>query len=637
MRGGGLTTTGPSRHPIELVLTRPTPPNAPTAASTARPARITGLDGLRATAVIAVILYHADIEWARGGFIGVDVFFVLSGYLMATVTLEAVRRHGGLGLRRFWVGRIRRLTPAQVAMMAVITVAVLVFYRDELATLRPQVIFGLLASMNWWLIVEQQSYFDQLGRPPILRHLWSLSIEMQFYVVFPPLLAALMTKTRLRRDQIVIGLLVLSAASAVWMAFLFDPAGDPSRAYYDTFARLCAPLIGAALALVWQPGDLRRAPAMGAGTKAMAIALVSFFLLVGLCSRVGDQDAWMYRGGFLFVAIVSAAVIAGITHPGSPLGGKYLFGNPVLVAIGLRSYCLYLWHWPIFALIRPRVDVEWSWATTFTVRILLTVLATELTYRLIERPWHQRAAGASLKGLVTLGTPTPGQAPWRPAAKLWPLGVMVVAVVALACAPPATDEAAESLAAGSAVVTDTVPLTTPDGEPTATTAPAGETTTTLDPAADKTVTFIGDSVMLGAAGQLVERFGPTTRVNAEVSRQASAYPEIIRALAAQAPLGGRVVVQAGNNGTLSAEEMAAIREAAGEAKLYFLTVRVPRSWEDDVNATIAEQAPELDDTEIIDWHGRSDGNLSWFYDDGTHLNADGQTAFADVVEQAIGK
>jgi len=584
--------------------------------------------------VIAVILYHADVPWAQGGFLGVDVFFVLSGYLMATITVDAVRTHGSLGLRRFWVGRIRRLMPAQVTLMVVITLVVMVWHHDELYDLRGQVIAGLTATMNWYLIATQSSYFEQLGRPPLLRHLWSLAIEMQFYLVFPPVLAALLTRTRVRRDHLVIAILVLAVASAVWMAILFEPGGDPSRAYYDTFARMGAPLLGAALALVWQPQQIRRAPIMTAGSQVFLAAIAAVVVLMVAFARVGDRSAWLYHGGFLVVSMCTVVIIAGITHPGSPLGSRRMLGAPWLVAIGVRSYCLYLWHWPIFALLRPRVDVGWSWGVDFVVRIVLTVGAAELTYRLVERPWHRRAPGTTLRESFA---PRRGTAPRTsrvPSARAFTFSAIAIAIVALAMAKPTIDPIAESLRAGSTALSSNSSTSTPG--PASSTLPGQVTTTTaLDPAAAKITTFVGDSVMLGAAPALFEQFGADTRIDAKVSRQASAMPDVLRALAANGPLGGKVVVQVGNNGTVSPEELRAIADAAGGARLYFVNVRVPRPWEGSVNATLANEVPKLPKASVIDWYKISDGNRDWFYDDGTHLNEKGRVAYADAVAKAV--
>ncbi len=222
-------------------------------------ARIPGLDGLRALAVVAVLLYHADVPWARGGFVGVDVFFVLSGYLVTTIVLEGFARTGSLRFVRFWSGRLRRLAPAQLALIVAVTVTVAIWHPSELADLPGQVLAALTGTTNWYLIATEGSYFEQLGRPPILRHLWSLAVELQFYLVFPPVLVLLLKRVGARVDQIVAGLLVAIVVSTIYLAILFDPNTDPTRAYFDTFARLAAPLTGAVLALVWRPRPAARA------------------------------------------------------------------------------------------------------------------------------------------------------------------------------------------------------------------------------------------------------------------------------------------------------------------------------------------------------------------------------------------
>ncbi|MEZ5179105.1 MAG: acyltransferase [Acidimicrobiales bacterium] len=372
------------------------PPTVPTR----RPrTRIDGLDGLRALAVVAVLLYHADVPWARGGFVGVDVFFVLSGYLVTSIVVEGFARTGTLGFSRFWSGRLRRLAPAQLALIVAVTVTLAIWHPSELAGLRGQVIAALTGTTNWYLIATNGSYFEQLGRPPVLRHLWSLAVELQFYLAFPPVLVLALKRVGGHVERIVVGLLVAILASTIYLAVLFDPGADPTRAYFDTFARLAAPLTGAVLALLWRPRALSRGPVADLGPRVAMLGAGSLLGLLWIMHAAGDRSALMYRGGFLLTALLSAGVVAAIVHPGGVLGGRNALGNPALVAVGVRSYGLYLWHWPVYVLIRPRIDVGWSWGTTFVVRILITVALTELCYRFVERPWHLRAPDASFAGI----------------------------------------------------------------------------------------------------------------------------------------------------------------------------------------------------------------------------------------------
>jgi peptidoglycan/LPS O-acetylase OafA/YrhL len=597
-------------------------------------ARIPGLDGLRALAVVAVLLYHAEVPWVRGGFVGVDVFFVLRGYLVTTIVLEGFARTGSLRFGRFWSGRLRRLAPAQLALLVAVTVTVALWHPDELADLPGQVLAALTGTTNWYLIATEGSYFEQLGRPPVLRHLWSLAVELQFYLAFPPLLVLLLKRVGSRVDRIVAGLLAAIVVSTIYLAVLFDPNTDPTRAYFDTFARLAAPLTGAVLALVWRPRALRRGPVAQLGPRVAAAGGLALVGLLWIMHAADDRSALMYRGGFLVTALLSAVVVAAITHPGGVLGGRAALGNPALVAIGVRSYGLYLWHWPVFVLLRPRIDVGWSWGTTFVVRILVTVALTELCYRYVERPWHLRSPDASFAGIRRRLFQPSGV---RTGPRLAALGAFVLslaAVVILLVPHERTDAIAESLRVGEAALESHS-----SGNPTTTAAtsadPVATTTTSLPPPGTGTVTLVGDSVMLGAAPDLLSAFGERANVDAAVARQAAELGPIIRQLDTEGRLGSRVVVQVGINGTVTEEDLRAIVDAAGGRPVYIINARVPRSWEEGNNAAVATVVPRLDAAEVIDWYQASDGHREWFLSDGVHLTAEGRKVYADTIRAAV--
>ena len=596
--------------------------------------RIGGLDGLRALAVIGVLLYHADVSWASGGFIGVDVFFVLSGYLVTTIVMAALDGRGSLGFGRFWSSRLRRLAPAQLALVVVTVLAVALWHRDELADLQGQVLAALTGTTNWYLLANDASYFEQLGRPPLLRHLWSLAIELQFYLVFPLVLAVAWPRWRHRLDVVAGGLAVAIVGSAVWMAVLFDPGGDPSRAYFDTFARLQAPLLGALLAVVWRPAKLRRGAVAAHGPRYAVAGGVALAALVVVGHLADDRSAVLYRGGFAVTALLAVVVVAGLTHPHGSLGGPRGLGHPALVAIGLRSYGLYLWHWPVFALLRPRIDVGWSWGTTFVVRLLVTVVLTEACYRLIERPWHERAGTTSWAGLRELAR-APGRAApaTRGFAAVGLLAVLLAGV--LVATPPRTDDdIADSLRAGEAELARAEQAVAASGPAPSTTVP-GAPSTTAAPDPDGPVTLVGDSVMVGAAPTLFAAFGDRATIDAKVARQAGAIPPVLEQLGREGRLGPTVVVQVGINGTVTDDDLRDIADAVAGRRLLVVNARVPRPWEGSNNETVAAIVPTLPNAEAVDWYDASNGRRDWFLDDGIHLTTAGRDAYAELIKAAV--
>lgn len=343
-----------------------------------------GVDGLRAVAVVGVILYHAGLPWMRGGFLGVESFFVISGYLITTLLLADWRRLGRIDFARFWRRRVKRLLPAFVAAIVGTLAFVVVFVPDEVARLRGDVLPALAFLSNWQFIFTQQSYFEAAGRPPLLRHLWSLAIEWQFYVIWPVVCLALF---RLGRRRAALAAFLGALASAGWMAVLYHPEADPSRVYFGTDTRAAGLLIGAALALLAPPsaGERARRALTLAGAAALAALLA---LYVGL----DELNPVLYGGGFVVVSLLTAVTVAAATVSRDGRLARAL-GTPVLRWAGLRSYGLYLWHWPVFALLRPWVDVPLDDAATLALRLAITLALTELSYRCIETPVRTGALG----------------------------------------------------------------------------------------------------------------------------------------------------------------------------------------------------------------------------------------------------
>lgn len=340
-----------------------------------------GLDGVRALAVAAVLAYHAGLSvW--GGFLGVESFFALSGFLITALLLTEWRERGQISLGRFWMRRARRLLPALFLVLIGVGVLVAVALPEEGAGLQGDMFAALAYVMNWHLIAGQQSYFDPLVRPPLLQHLWSLAIEEQFYLLWPILFALGMRY--LRRVGLLAALLIGAVASMVWMAMLYQPGADPSRVYYGTDSRASALLIGSALALVWSPW---RAPATGraAGLAFDLVGLVAVGGLLMSYVRMFEYHPLLYRGGFALVSLATAGVIVAVTHPRAVLMPRMLGAWP-LRWIGLRSYGIYLWHWPIFMVTRPYLDVPLDGWRLHLLRLVAVLVLADLSFRFVELP-----------------------------------------------------------------------------------------------------------------------------------------------------------------------------------------------------------------------------------------------------------
>jgi peptidoglycan/LPS O-acetylase OafA/YrhL len=361
---------------------------------------LAGLDGLRALAVVSVIVYHLGFSWAKGGMLGVGVFFTLSGYLITDLLLAEWRRHGTFGLGTFWLRRARRLLPALFLMLAVVAVWVAVFDSSQLDQVRRQVISAAFYFANWSTIVHHGSYFARFAAPLPLDHLWSLSIEEQFYLIWPWLLILIVAVAGGRRGQLLLTL-GLAAASAVAMALLFHPGSDPTRAYEGTDARAFTLLIGAALAIAW-PTDIRRRAAVNLPLRNVldGLACLGLVAIVVLIAETDAFSSFLYPYGFLVLSCATAAVVAAVVHPASRVG-RFLGQRP-LRWVGIRSYGIYLWQWPIIALATP--VGQSPGLLRGTLAVAGTLLVAAVSWRWVEDPvrhgaigrrWRELRAGAT--------------------------------------------------------------------------------------------------------------------------------------------------------------------------------------------------------------------------------------------------
>ena len=612
---------------------------------------IPALDGLRAVAVIAVLFYHGNVRWMPGGFLGVDVFFVISGYLITSLLLSDWREHHRIRFGNFYLRRARRLLPALFVMLGVVALYSLLFLPDMVAELRGQVAAAVFYVENWWLIFHKVSYFVAAGRPSLLRHVWSLAVEEQFYLLWPLILSFLLARFGRRRDQLLFAVLGGVLASTVLMAILYQPFTDPSRVYFGTDTRASTMLIGAALAIIWSPWRLTRDTGRNAPLVLDVMAVVGLLGVVWFFLNAGEIDSWMYRGGFLVVALFSALLIAATVHPAARLTPA-LFGLKPFLWIGIRSYGIYLWHWPIFMVTRPHADIPLTGIPLLVLRIALTFGAAALSYRYVEEPirhgalgrwWHtfQRATGERRRrlrttfavggGAVVLGTLViaAGLAGAEPAGRPAGLPSRSALVLAPTVPPPQTTPPSTT----SPVPTTTaVPATT---APATTTSPT--TTVPAPPVSATRVTAIGDSVMLGAAQALQTTIGSDKLyLDAAESRQFSAGVDTIQSLRDQGELGDEAVIQLGTNGTINPDDFDRMMGILHDAKrVVLVNAHVDRPWEQQVNDTLADGAKRYPNAVLVDWHAIAAEHPEFFWDDGIHLRPEGQEFYAQLIARSL--
>jgi peptidoglycan/LPS O-acetylase OafA/YrhL len=617
-----------------------------------------GLDGVRALAVVAVMLYHAGVSWMPGGFLGVEVFFVISGYLITLLLIAEQERTGKIALFAFYKRRIRRLLPAVIVMIAgvVAITALFPYMRPSLARTRWPSFWGLFYGSNWYQIFTNQSYADNFGRPPLLRHLWSLAVEEQYYVVWPIVMIIVLKVFRERLVQIAALMTCGAFIASIIMFARYDPY-DWNEVYLGTHTRASGLLLGAALALVWRPYAIARSPLAKRGRLLSLIGIVGFLVLVTTTvtwhlQTVSDGrqrgNDLLFRGGFLIVGFATLAVIASATHLGSVFGQQVL-GNKAFAWLGTRSYGLYLWHFPIFQLLRPGAideggDIDLPFWPVMLIRMVITFVIAEFSFRFVEQPVRQKRVRAVLRaiaGHVNEQT-IERKKKYRIAAIVTGVLSLFVGFSVATAKDRLTDVEAELLAnqdnvqsaeAALGTVAKTVVPTSPPS-----TAP-GQTTTTV-PATTTTVPrferlAIGDSVMLGAAEELQ---GSGFWVDAVVGRQVDKGLDILRKVSEAGAIGDVVLIHLGNNGPATQawyDEMAELTKSARLVLVF--TVRVPKPWQDENNGYIYNLNGRYPNVRVIDWNGLSGLTEGVYYGDGTHLTPEGQLIYAQIVNEFIDK
>ncbi|OJG18053.1 acyltransferase [Enterococcus canis] len=615
---------------------------------------ITGFDGIRTLAVIGVIFYHLLPTKMAGGYLGVPIFFVVSGYLITDLLQQEWQQNGTIKVGQFYLRRMRRLYPAMVVMLIAAAAYITVFQQNLLNNLRGVVLSSLLYYNNWWQINQGLSYFDNFSGGSPFTHIWSLAVEGQFYLFWP--VAYLLMKKFLKQKWILRLLGGLTLVSILLMAFLYAPGADPTRVYYGTDTRLFSILMGGLLAFVWPSTHLRENIPRQAKMVLNIAGAVALLGLMGSLFFLADHYAFVYYGGMVLTSLLAVILVAVVAHPGASWN-KWLT-NPIFTWIGKRSYGIYLYQFPIMIFFEDKLKNLSDHVFLYTLIELVLILGiSELSYRLIERPFLRREITWQ-STWQSLRQPLQKGARWV----IPTLLVTLIAIVGLATAPSNQvsaqqqalqeqiaknkQQAAERREKAKADAKKQTTETTETSEKTESTEKPDAATTKLAQYYGLTdaqlqevqkipITAFGDSVMLGAGAELQELF-PKLVLDAEEGRQLYASVDEVKKMADEGLLTDTILVGLGTNGPFTETQFAEFMKALGNRKVYWMTMRDPNSrWQNQVNASLQQMADKYDNLTLIDWYQAANDHPEWFYDDSVHVNGEGRAAYASLVAQSL--
>jgi len=574
---------------------------------------IPAIDGLRAIAVTAVIFYHLGFQWIPGGFLGVDLFFVISGYVITRLLLDSIARSDGLDLRGFYKARARRLLPPLVFMIVVTAFYISIWAQDSVKRFITDTPFSISGLMNWWLVVKEQDYFEAIGRPPLLQHTWSLAVETQFYLIWPVLLLIILKRFGKKVIPIAALAIALFSGTALFLVSLqLDTSSTVSHVYFGTDTHSIGLFLGAALAVSWIPQNFKSEVSNKAQNFIDFIGVFGLVGILGSFLLIDESSPTAYKIAFPLAAVFGAAIITSIVHPASRFAP--ILQNRLLLWIGERSYAIYLWHWVVFQITRPRVDIDGEDWALIALRILVVLALADISLKLVELPIRSGKVEYWFKGMKYR------TAPVRKRQKIAVISSISVLVLSLSALSSVAVVSSNRVAQEFQESLQSEPEITP---------PVPEISDRAE-----TIWLTGDSVILGIRSAIAE-IRPLLVVNARVGRAA---PELLQEMSRdlEKAAGSTVVMDLGNNDLLTEETVRAIFELVKESsKVIVVNTAVPRPYRDVNNELIAELAGQYSNVKVVDWNAISDGHPEYFAPDGVHLIPTGVSAYVMAIDEAL--
>jgi len=570
---------------------------------------IPAIDGLRALAVFAVVLYHLGISWIPGGFLGVDLFFVISGYVITRLILDSIESANGLDLKKFYAARIRRLFPGLIALLIVTSVMIALFAPDAIRRFIKDVPYVLSGTNNWHLVALEQDYFQAIGRPPLLQHTWSLAVEFQFYLIWPIILLFVWRKFGkhvVRRAALIIA--TFSGTALFLFSLQADnaTAGRISHIYFGTDTHSLGLFLGSALAVSWIPRNLTRNISQRAQDFIDGIGVFGFIGLLCIFLFIDQENTTLYQIAFPLAALFGCATLVSVVHPASRFSP--LLSNRVFLWIGQRSYGIYLWHWVVFQVTRPGVDLTGNLLALNVARVLVVLALADISLRAIEIPIRNGVVQNWFRGMK-----------YRTNVMQKRQRIFVASVTAFIVVISGSSVAVAWQRDQSIIVEIKPELELPD---------------TVMGVNKSGLWVTGDSVILGIRNKLAAQ-EEIALINARVGRQ---IQELITEVEADKPRVGesKVILNVGNNNSVSREDMVKLMELLkDQPRIVVVNTSVPRTWRDGNNKIISEVVSRYPNAVLVDWASIAENHPEFFAPDGVHLIEAGSDVYVASILEAL--
>jgi len=573
---------------------------------------ISSIDGLRAIAVTAVVLYHLGISWIPGGFLGVDLFFVISGYVITRLILDSINQSSALDLRAFYAARLRRIYPGFLFMVVCTIIFIGVWAPEAIKRFLSDLPFALTGTINWLLVARQQDYFETVGRPPLLQHTWSLAVELQFYLIWPIILLGVLKyfgKKNIARIALVIAM--VSGITLFFVSLQLDQsnAQQISHIYFGTDTHSLGLFLGSALAVSWIPQNLSADIEKRAQDVIDGIGVFGLLGLISTFLFIDESNASLYQIAFPLAGIFGCLVIISLVHPASRFAP--IISTAPFRWVGQRSYGIYIWHWVIFQVTRPSVDLSGQTWALYLARVLLVLALADISLRWVEIPFRQGLVQNWFRGMK-----------YRSAKVKLRQQISVVASIIMVLA------VTTSISFQAINKVNQIPnQIAQDSNDTQSQQDLGSTTG---------LWVTGDSVILGIRSKL-EAKEHISLINARVGRQAPELLAVMRVDQTSVP-SSPVVFNLGNNNALSEQTVVDIFEIVkNQPQIIVVNTAVPRAWKDANNAIISKVAANYPNTKVVDWDRISTGRPELFAPDGVHLSPTGSDVYVDLVLSVISK